>query len=347
MLAEPRLLGADVAITNDVEATRNRSERQSAKRDVSLLRQRRATQASPVRIEGPVALLKLGMATAEMQSYWSSLAHSYARMGPPLRPSSEDVRCMQETVAGWAAVHANRTMHALMLGVTPDIANMTWPAAATLIGVDSALPMAQAVWPGNIPHKRWAVCGSWRAIPRAARSCDVVVGDGAINCVRYPIGCEGVAAEAWRVLRDDGILVLRCYVQPAVQERPEDVIACIFKHPDPSFHHFKLRLLMAMQPGAEQGVAVEDVYRFWARHRLSPEAVQAMTGWERASVETIEMYREANTVHTFLNRMELEALLLEYFDVVSVATPYLETCQVWVLKPRRAIEAEPSTGAAR
>ncbi|MGA7410526.1 MAG: hypothetical protein WBW33_08570, partial [Bryobacteraceae bacterium] len=245
------------------------------------------------------------MATAEMQSYWSSLAHSYAMMGPPLRPSREDVRHMQETVAAWAAAHSNRALNALLLGVTPDIANMPWPAAMTLVGLDSALPMTQAVWPGNIPLKRWVVCGSWRAIPRAARSCDVVLGDGAINCVRYPAGCRDVAAEAWRVLRDDGIMVLRCYVQPAVQESPEDVMAGMFKQPHPSFHHFKLRLLMAMQPSTGQGVAVDDVYRLWARQRFSVEAVEAQTGWDRAAIDTIEMYRETNTVHTFPNRVEL------------------------------------------
>ena len=292
-------------------------------------------------------LLKLGMATAEMQSYWSSLAHSYATMGPPLRPSSEDVRHMQEKVAAWAAAHANRALNALLLGVTPDIANMNWPPATTLVGMDSALPMTQAVWPGNIPKKRWVVCGSWQAIPRAARSCDVVLGDGAINCMRYPIGCRGVAAEAWRVLRDDGILVLRCYTQRAVQESPEDVIASIFKQPDPSFHHFKLRLLMAMQPSTEQGVAVDDVHRFWARQRLSPEAVQAQTGWGHAAIETIEMYRDTNTVHTFLNRVEMETLLTEFFDVASVSTPHLETCPVWVLKPRRTLEAVLNAGAPR
>jgi SAM-dependent methyltransferase len=282
-----------------------------------------------------------------MQSYWSSLAHSYAMMGPPLRPSSEDVQRVEAIVAEWAATRTNRALQGLILGVTPDIANMHWPASATLVGLDSALPMTQAVWPGNIPHKRWAVCGSWQAIPRAAHSCDVVLGDGAINCVRYPTGSRGVAAEACRVLREDGILVLRCYVQPAVQESPEDVIDSLRKEPDPSFHHFKLRLLMAMQPSAEQGVAVDDVYRFWARQRLSSEALEAQTGWDRAAIETIEMYRETDTVHTFLNSQELETLLAEFFDVVSVSTPFLETCQIWVLKLRRLVDGDGGAGAYR
>ena len=275
------------------------------------------------------------------------MARSYGMMGPPLRPSSEDVRYMEETVAAWAAGQTGTCLHALLLGVTPDIADMSWPAPTMLVGIDSALPMTQAVWPGNLPHKRWAVCGSWQALPLAAPACGVVLGDGAINCVRYPMGSRDVVAEAWRVLRDDGILVLRSYVQPATQEHPTDVVASIFKQPDPSFHHFKLRLLMATQPSTEQGVAVGDVYRFWAKQRLSPEAVEAQTGWEHTAIETIEMYRETNTVHTFPNQVELEMLLLEFFEVISVATPYLETCQVWVLKPRRNIRAGLGDGVSR
>jgi len=244
-------------------------------------------------------------------------------LGPPLRPSSEDVRYLEETVASWAAGQNRKQLNALLLGVTPDVANMNWPAATMLLGIDGALPMAQSVWPGNVPQKRWALCGSWQALPLAAQSCDVVLGDGAINCVRYPHGCRDVLAEASQVLRDDGILVLRSYVQPALKEHPEDVIACIFKQPDPSFHHFKLRLLMAMQPSAVQGVAVDDVYRFWVRQHLSLGTLEEQTGWERAAIEMIEMYRETDTVHAFPSREELERLVLEFFEVVSVATPYL------------------------
>ncbi len=274
--------------------------------------------------------------TVAMQSYWSSLAHAYAMLGPPLRPSIEDVCHMERTVAAWARNHPRPRIDALLLGVTPDIANMPWPDHTQLTALDSALPMVEAVWPGNISQKRWAACSSWQELPLAARSCDVVLGDGAINCVRYPIGCRSVLAEAARVLRDDGILILRCYVQPTIQERPEDVVASIFEQPDPSFHHFKFRLLMAMRGSAERGTAVDDVYRFWAAQRLNTVDVEARTGWDQTSIGTIEMYRESSTVHTFLDPAELEALLVELFEVISVDAPHQETCPIWVLKPRRA-----------
>jgi SAM-dependent methyltransferase len=271
-----------------------------------------------------------------MQSYWSSLARAYAMLGPPLRPSREDVRHMECTVAAWARSCYRTRIDALLLGVTPDIANMPWPDNTRLTALDSALPMVKAVWPASIPQKRWAACGSWQELPLATGSCDVVLGDGAINCVRYPVGCRSVLAEAARVLRDGGVVILRCYVQPAIHERPEDVVTSIFERPDPSFHHFKFRLLMAMQSSTEQGIAVDDVYRFWADQRLIAEDVEAHTGWDQASIGTIDMYRDSNTVHTFLNRAELEAQLTEFFEVISLAAPHQETCPIYVLKVRRA-----------
>src|SRR6185295_7215272 len=178
-------------------------------------------------------------------SYWFALARSYAALGPPLLPSPEDLRFMEQTVAS----HPKDCLQALLLGVTPAIVQMQWPERTSLLALDNSTAMAQALWSRDVPRNRWVACGNWLAMPRRDRSCDVVIGDGSVNCVRYD-DFRGVASEVRRLLRDDGVFVLRCYVQPAVQERPEDVFADMFCAAIPSFHHFKFRLLMAMQQSA-------------------------------------------------------------------------------------------------
>ena len=185
-------------------------------------------------------------------------------------------------------------------------------------------------------------------LPRAESSCGVVIGDGSMNCVRYPNGFRRLAESVRRVLRDDGIFLLRCYVQPAVQERPEEVLAGISGNS--SFHHFKLRLLMAMQQSARQGVAVGEVFRFWADRRAEAAVPVRRAGWERAAVETIELYRGAKTVHTFPTRTELQSALGEFFDEVSLFHApggVGERCPLLVLKPRRSARTFESDGAAR
>ncbi len=184
---------------------------------------------------------------AVQEPYWAALAHSYAALGPPLKPSGNDLQFMEGAVAEWAARPPEEPVEAMLLGVTTAIALMRWPARTRLLALDSSEAMIRAVWPGDVPGHRRAVRGNWLALPRQPESCAVVIGDGSLNCVRYPGELRALAAAVSNVLRDDGIFVLRCYVQRAVPERPQDVLDDLLHTSQPSFHHFKFRLLLAMQ----------------------------------------------------------------------------------------------------
>ncbi len=268
---------------------------------------------------------------------WDGFATSFAAVGPPLRPSIEDVRCFEEAVANWTVSHPGQSIRALLLGVTREIAEMRWPRASYLLALDQSLAMAQTIWPGNIPAWRWAVCGDWLALPRREASCEVVIGDGSANCVRYPHGLRALAENVRSVLRDDGVLILRCFAQPASKETPEQVFSDMFRSRIPSFHHFKFRLLMAMQPSAEQGIPVNDVYRKWVSSNIEQDWLMSRTGWENRAIETIHAYRDREVVHTFPTLAELRGVLLEFFDEISSSTPAYflgERCPRFVLTPR-------------
>jgi SAM-dependent methyltransferase len=244
---------------------------------------------------------------------------------------------MQETVATWAARQSEVTLNALLLGVTPEIAGMRWPAASSLTAVDGSAAMVAAVWPGDIPRQRRVVCGDWLALPFKESACYIVIGDGSMNCLPYPDGYRQMAAEVRRVLSRDGILILRCYIQPAVHERPEEVFADIYRAPTPSFHHFKFRLLMAMQQSTQAGIAVNDVYRYWADRNIDTTLLNRRAGWDQGAIDTIELYRHSVTVHSFPTLAEYRAVLLEFFDEVSLSSPPCdlgERCPVLVLRPR-------------
>ena len=241
---------------------------------------------------------------------------------------------MEGAVAGWVAEHIGKGPRALLLGATPEIAEMHWPESSSLTAVDNSLPMLQARWPGNVPGKRRAVCGNWLALPYRAFSFDVAIGDGSINCLKYPGEMRALAETISRVLRDDGILVLRSYVQSDKQESPQEVYADSVG----CFNALKLRLLMAVQQSSQEGVALKDVYISWMKRSLDAQSSPLGAGWRKPGVEMIELYRDSNTMYAFPTLPELRRVLYEFFEEISIAIPSYEMgnrCPILLLKPRR------------
>ena len=120
----------------------------------------------------------------------------------------------------------------------------------------------------------------------------------------------------------------------AVQENPEAVIEELDHHT--SFHHFKLRLMMALQPSVKHGVPVHNVYRYWIHLDLNKASLAARTGWSRESIDTIEMHAGPNTVHTFPTVVEFQLVLREFFREITVSTPSYslgDVCPTLVLRP--------------
>jgi hypothetical protein len=271
-------------------------------------------------------------------SYWDGFAGSFAALGPPLRPSAEEIGFMQEAIADSPAAQRADPLRALLLGVTPEIAAMRWPEKSSLMAVDNSFAMAKAVWPGNVPGRRTVVCGNWLAMPRTESSCHVVIGDGSINCLAYPGEFLALAEAVCRLLCEDGVLVLRCYVQGAVRERPEEVYADLTRGSISSFHAFKLRLLMAMQHSAEEGIAVNDVYQSWVTRAIEPESLPQGPGWRKAAVETIQFYRNRSTVYAFPTLADLRRVLRPFFEEISVSTASHdmgERCPTLAFRPCR------------
>jgi hypothetical protein len=139
------------------------------------------------------------------------------------------------------------------------------------------------------------------------------------------------------LIADGGRVILRCYLQREQPETPEEVFRDVNKPALPSFHHFKFRLLMAMQADATCGVRVNEVYGAWRAHLNNGSSVHLRPGWEVRDVETIEFYRDADTIHTFPTLDQFRMVLGEYFDEIAIYTPRYplgERCPTLVLSPR-------------
>ena len=271
------------------------------------------------------------------RSYWDEFPQAAANFGAPLRPPLEAVRFMENTAMEWARSHPGEGLRALLLGVTAEIACMRWPEAATLLAVDCSYPMVQSVWSGNVPGKRAAVCANWLALPARPASRDIAIGDGSFNCLDFPDGLRAAARSVESVVQKDGLFVLRCFVQAEPRESLDALFDEALRGSIGSFHAFKLRLLMALQESAHKGVAVKDAYWAWTDRKIDLERLPSSPGWAKPAVETIGLYRDAETVYSFPTLDELRMELAEFFEEISVTVhsyELAERCPILVLRPR-------------
>lgn len=255
-----------------------------------------------------------------MRQTWAGIAAAYGTYTSPLRPAREDLEIVERAAGHWSRGHPNSAMRALLLGATPGIATLRWPTGATLLAVDSSLPVIQAIWPGNVRSRRLAACGSWLAMPIRSRSCDFVTGDGSFNALRYPEDWHTAAAAMHDVLRDGGMLVTRCYVRLDQPETPDDVIRELLGRGIRDINHFKFRLFVAMQRSVEAGAAVRDTYCFLRDH-VSDDVLREMPGWSRAAVDGFSFWRDADTVYTFPTVSEINRVFTHYLRYRAACVP--------------------------
>lgn len=268
---------------------------------------------------------------------WASIARGYAAFGTPLVPCCEDIHLYESAVHAQAEAIQPRGIDALMLGVTPGIALMKWPAGARITAVEQSSAVIGALWPGDIPGIRQAHCASWFEMPKAHKSCDVVLGDGSLNACRFPSDVWTLCRSLHERLRGGGILVVRCYTQPDVQENIDAVFEACFSATGLKVDCFKLRLFTAMQRSVEQGVAVRDAARILDRYHLDNRTMEHRLSWNKAAIEPFAKWRGSDAIYFFPKLHELRAVLAEWFDEVSVTWPDYELghcCPMLVMRSR-------------
>lgn len=270
---------------------------------------------------------------AEASGVWRQQAHQWSLLGPPLRPARADVAWVARVAARWTRRHG-RAPRVLLLGVTPELATLAWPAGTELLALDRAWPMIAGVWPGDCGW-RHVVCADWRAPPLARASHDLVVGDGALNALPAAAWGDVLAALA-ATLAPGGALLLRAFVRPEVAETVATVCADLHAGRIGSFHVFKWRLVMALHDDLDTGVALDRVWRVWQTEVGDPARLAAARGWAPEAVATIDAYRDSATRLSFPTDRELRARLGPFACAREFRPPYElgERCPTLLLCPR-------------
>jgi hypothetical protein len=213
----------------------------------------------------------------------------------------------------------------LLLGVTPELCRIDPGGAARVIATDRSLAMIRGVWPGRVHARDAALAADWRALPIVAGSIDVVLADGCLTNLAFPSGYASVCSELRRTLAEDGLWIVRCFVQAGGAESVADVLSDLSTGRAGGFHAFKWRLAMALQADARAGVVLGDVWDALSAAEPDLDALADRCGWTIESVRTIEAYRGLATRYSFPSFTELRAVIDEArFSILDVFTPGYE-----------------------
>jgi SAM-dependent methyltransferase len=262
---------------------------------------------------------------------WDRYARDWHRVGPPLRPCPADVAVYEEAVRECSAPRA------LLLGVTPEIATMRWPAGTELIAIDGSAGMIQHVWPRKGGAWRAALRGDWLRLPLADGSCHVVIGDNPVHLPPFPGRHRAVLASVRRALAPDGILAMRWFCRPERAESLAQVFADLRAGRIGSFNAFKWRLAMALPYDPAEGLQWNAIWEAWNREVRDPAALLRDLGWPPEMLSTIEVNRGVTARVTFPTLREVEALVREsYEEVRSVVLDYElgERCPIVIARAR-------------
>jgi len=258
-------------------------------------------------------------------SHWNALYQAWSRMSSPPRVPAEVLAGLRRRVFELPG-------HVLVLGVTPDLAHV----GSDVTAVDSSMSVVRTVWPGDAPTRR-AIVGDWLQLPFAAAAFSVCVGDGTVNALGYPNQLKSLFEGLARVLRVGGEVLCRVFLTPDIGETITAVKMATLRGEIRRFQAFKFRLAMAIvAEAAEPNIRVRvihDVFEatFGDRNRLA-EA----TGWDRAEIDTIDVYGSSSVAYSFPTREQCLAVVPEVFSnarVVPVGTYELaERCPLLVME---------------
>ena len=260
-------------------------------------------------------------------NYWDRIADLWRLFGPPIRPAADDLVVYQEIVDRATAL-IDGPPRVLLLGVTPELYRLRWPADAEVLALDSSSPMLEAVWQGPADT---AVTGSWTAMPFADQSFTLLLCDAGVGLLD-PVGQGELLAEVQRVLVPDGTLAVRLF---APQGRT-GTVAEIFEDLDrgriPTLDALKLRMWGALQKTPAEGVRPSEVARRILEARGPWDRLAQTQGWHPDYVRALELQLDSPATFHLVDAEELARLGLRAgLDPSGVRRPahrYGDSCPV-------------------
>lgn len=259
---------------------------------------------------------------SSVETYWSKFASDWSLIGHPLRPSSEDNAIMEQMLAKYLCTKSGVPVHAVMLGVTQEIAAMQWPENTNILAFDREPAIIRALWPRYHSAHAAALCSNWLELPLVEGYADLVVGDGSLTLLSFPCEYQKLARELARVIAPDGIMVLRVYAAPSNRDAVDTIFKDLWDGKIGNFNTFKWRLAMALTEDADFCVSVNEIWEAWNANVDSAEKLAEILGWSLPVVGMIERYRNCtSTKYSFPPLDQVKEVFAPFFVQEEMVIP--------------------------
>ena len=261
-------------------------------------------------------------AEQDKADHWPEFAQVWQQVGPPLRPSAQDLGFCTDAIRDWALQRG--APRVLLLGVTPELYHLPWPKGTDFLAVDHTQAMIDTVWPGP---KDAVQCANWLALSLPDSSRDLVLCDGGLHLLAYPQEQGQLVRVLRRILSDQGLCILRLYAPPPRRESPEAVLEELLEGRIPNLNVLKLRLGMSLLNSAAEGVELARIWR--ALHAATPDLddLASRIGWPAEHMLGLNPYRDSTTRYHFVTVGQARHLFCDSpggFEVHRLCTPSYE-----------------------
>ncbi|HVN77288.1 MAG TPA: methyltransferase domain-containing protein [Thermoanaerobaculaceae bacterium] len=272
-----------------------------------------------------------------VEATWEHLASVWDTRRPPARPSPQDTALLERMVA--EALAGRTAPRALMLGVTPEIATMHWPAGTRLLAIDASAAMIRKVWPAAAAPGAVVIRAEWAAMPIRDGAFDIVVGDASLGFQPYPDVFLGVVGETRRVLRDGGFLATRVYTRPETSEPIDAIFADLHAGRIGSMEFLWWRLYTAFHGDRTHPAKSSQLWDAWAAHVPDPAGLIETLGWPPGALRSMDALRGSPRTMTFPTLREYRDDLAGKFEEIACEAPEFENGD---RNPTMVFRARPS-----
>jgi Methyltransferase domain len=201
--------------------------------------------------------------------------------------------------------------------------------------MDSSISMISALWRGADPPGL-AIQSDWTSMPVGPRAFTHVLGDGSLNAVSSAVLTD-VLREVARVLKPEGALIARVFCRPCIAETADDIGRDVQLGRAGNFHALKWRVAMAaLRDPASSDIAVSAIRDAVVAQYPDRDELCRTTGWNRAEIDTLDVYDGSSVVYNFPTEATIFALLQRWFATVEIvrcgAYPLAERCPLLVAR---------------
>jgi hypothetical protein len=104
------------------------------------------------------------------------------------------------------------------------------------------------------------------------------------------------------------LFVVRLFVPPPERETPEQVLQALDDRTIPNLNVLKLRLGMALQRDATQGVQLQHVWSALLERHADLSLLASHLGWDLDHLQAIDSYRNSQGRYHFVDISQVQAM---------------------------------------